>query len=113
MIKKLITYFILISYLALFTANILHFHHIILNDKSWCEVTEQTRNIYPATNHSALQCPVHNIFTNLHYLYSNYSQNLNDNFSSNEKFSVIRSNIFRSLFFYNSVSLRAPPSLSN
>jgi hypothetical protein len=75
---KIISLVVLISYLALFTLNILHHHPIKVNNESALKVS----NGYQLNNHysiySELNCPVHNYFTSVHNL----------NFESNNIFDI-------------------------
>lgn len=108
--RKLITYLILTSYLALFLANIFHFHHLKLNNYNLNEVSEQNKNIYSTIEHSSIQCPVHNTFNNLHFSYLSSKLQAINIFTSREKFSLKSFDFFQSLFFYNTFGLRAPPT---
>ncbi|MEP0862515.1 MAG: hypothetical protein HRF52_13850 [Ignavibacterium sp.] len=109
--KKLITYLILASYLALFTANIFHFHHISFNNKLINEVSELKEKLYTFSEHSALQCPVQNTFNTLHKFSSGWLQNSVNVFLNDEEFTITGFSFFQPLFFYNTFSLRAPPNL--
>lgn len=109
--KKLITYFILTSYLALFVANIFHYHSINFNNKITDEFSEQSRNSYSLLDHSSLKCPVHSTFNNLHKFHSTWFQNSAELLLTDEEFTLTPFTFFQPLFFYNTFSLRAPPKL--
>ncbi|WP_041294117.1 hypothetical protein [Ignavibacterium album] len=109
--KKLTTYVILASYLALFTANIFHFHHISLNNKLINEVSEQKEKLHTFSEHSSIQCPVQNTFNSLHKFSSLLLQNPVNVYLNDEEFKLTGFSFFQPLFFYNTFSLRAPPNL--
>lgn len=109
--RKVITYFALISYLALFIANIFHFHHIVLKKNYYHEVSELNKSVYLASYHSALNCPVQNTFNNLHNFSLFPQQKSAEIFDFNEKQVLIKSDFPKSISFYYNFSFRAPPFL--
>lgn len=109
--KKLTTYFILLSYLALFIANIFHYHSISFNKNYFNEVSEQDNGLYAVTHHSALNCPVQNTFNNLHNFSSVIQQNSDYIAADNEKQILIKSDFSKSNSSHYTFSLRAPPIL--
>lgn len=109
--KKITTYSILISYLALFLANIFHFHYLTLNSFNLNQVSEQSKRNFSLTHHSAFQCPVHNTFNSLHSSDSGSKEHFENIFIQTEKFSLKKSDYAQSLFFFKTFSLRAPPIL--
>lgn len=109
--KIFITYSVIFSYLALFTANIFHFHHISLNNFKSEVVSEEGLNASLKVNHPSIQCPVHNSFNSIHTFNFTGHPNFSDIFISPKKINLIRSDFFYNFHFYTSSNLRAPPSL--
>lgn len=109
--KKFITYSVIFSYLALFTANIFHFHHISFNNTKFEVVSEDVLNDNLTSNHPSLQCPVHNSFNSIHTFNLTGYPNFSDIFISPKKINLIKSDFFYNCYFYTSSNLRAPPSI--
>lgn len=109
--KKLITYIVIFSYLALFTANIFHFHQISLNNIKSEVVSEKVLIDNLTFNHPSLQCPVHNSFNSIHTYNLTGYPNFSDILISPKKINLIKSNFFYNFHFYTYSNLRAPPTL--
>ncbi len=109
--KQIVTYFLLSSYLALFTANIFHFHHINFIIKNVGVIGEVNNNNYQLSYHSAFQCPVHLNFNNLHNSILADKNNFTDNYFTTENYNLIKFSFVQPLYFYTTFSLRAPPSV--
>lgn len=108
--KKYIAAFILLSYVALSIANVIHYHQIKINT-DLSENVSEFQLVPKGFNHSISLCPIQNTFNSLHNLTISQIAYSNIFFLQTQNISLIKTHFYPSYLIYHSISLRAPPEI--
>jgi len=109
-IDKIISLLLITSYVALFVANVTHYHHINLASVLYQNVFEPQIN-QKAFSHSFFECTIHSTFNNLHNLTDLFFSNSWSYFFKSESLITSYQHFHLSGKKLNSNQLRAPPKL--
>lgn len=106
--RHIIVILTLLSYLAIFSANVYHYHNYNFSLKSQPDLLLEKKN--SSFQHSLDDCLVYSIFNSIHSAYFNFAK-LDFNLLQEENYSLLLNSEKKKSHHLITKKLRAPPSL--